>query len=546
MAASTRGDGQRGEDVTANVRTIQGVPLRLREAAKPVPRLLAVRGEVLMRRQDFAALNDRLRRAGQPLFANPRNAAAGSVRQLAPRVTAGRALHVCFYDVINAEGHKTPSTASQYAERMRGWGLPLGPHRRLGSNAADILAYRERMAIARESLDVEIDGIVAKIDSLAARTRLGSTAKHPRWAIGVEFAARSAITRLERIDIQVGRTGVLTPVAVLRPVEIGGVTVTRATLHNWHELARRELRVGDTVEVVRAGDVIPEVVGRVAGSRRVGAPPRPPTHCPVCHARVVTRGPFRVCPNTLGCAAQRVRAIQHFASRAAFDIDGLGPRTVEALVSAGLVRSVADLFTLTDDDLRSVPRFGPVAANRLAAAIDGARRVELGRFLYALGIPSVGAATAANLAEAFETLRAVRTASAARLAAAQGVGPAAGHEVSAFFRRPENEAVIDALLRHDVTVVPYHQKRGRTRASGTVVFTGALRTMSRADASRLVERSGGRTGDSVTRATSLVVVGSRPGAKLQRARQLHVLSSPNAGSCAITRAAGAGNHDAAR
>ena len=522
VAASTRGDGQRGEDVTANVRTIQGVPLRLREAAKPVPRLLAVRGEVLMRRQDFAALNDRLRRAGQPFFANPRNAAAGSVRQLAPRVTAGRALHVCFYDVINAEGHKTPSTASQYAERMRGWGLPLGPHRRLGSNAADILAYRERMAIARESLDVEIDGIVAKIDSLAARTRLGSTAKHPRWAIGVKFAARSAITRLERIDTQVGRTGVLTPVAVLRPVEIGGVTVTRATLHNWHELARRELRVGDTVEVVRAGDVIPEVVGRVAGSRRVGAPPRPPTHCPVCHARVVARGPFRVCPNTLGCAAQRVRAIQHFASRAAFDIDGLGPRTVEALVSAGLVRSVGDLFTLTDDDLRSVPRFGPVAANRLAAAIDGARRVELGRFLYALGIPSVGAATAANLAEAFETLRAVRTASAARLAAAQSVGPAAGHEVSAFFRRPENEAVIDALLRHGVTVVPYHQKRGRTRASGTVVFTGALRTMSRADATRLVERHGGRAGDRVTRRTALVVAGSRPGAKLQRARQLHV------------------------
>ena len=521
VAASTRGDGQRGEDVTANVRTIRTVPLRLRDAAEPVPRLLAVRGEVLMRRQDFAALNDRLRRAGQPLFANPRNAAAGSVRQLDPRITAGRALRICFYDVTDVEGRHAPSTASLCAEWMRGWGLPLGPHRRLGSNAADILAYRERMAIARESLDVEIDGIVAKIDSLAARTRLGNTARHPRWAIGLKFSARSAITRLERIETQVGRTGVLTPVAVLQPTDIGGVTVTRATLHNWHEIARRELRVGDTVDVIRAGDVIPEVVGRVTGSRRSSARPRPPAHCPVCRARVIARGPFRVCPNALGCAAQRVQAIRHFASRAAFDIDGLGPSTVEALVNAGLVRSVADLFTLTDDDLRTVPRFGPVAANRLAAAINAARRVELERFLYALGIPGVGAATAAVVAEALKTLHAVRTASATHLAAVPGVGPVAGRAIAAFFRLPENDAVIDALLRHGVTVVPYQQGR-RTRGSGTIVFTGALRTMSRADAMRLVRRSGGRTGDRVTRATAIVVAGSRPGAKLQHARRLHV------------------------
>lgn len=519
VAASTRGDGQRGEDVTVNVRTIGGVPLRLRNDTEAVPRLLAVRGEVLMRRKDFATLNERLRRAGQPLFANPRNAAAGSVRQLDPRVTAGRMLHVCFYDVIAAEGHKAPSTASQYAEWMRAWGLPLGPHRRLGSNAADILGYRERMAIARESLDVEIDGVVAKIDSLASRARLGSTARHPRWAVGVKFAARSAISRLERIETQVGRTGVLTPVAVLRPIEIGGVTVTRATLHNWHELARRQLRVGDTVEVVRAGDVIPEVVGRVAGSRR-GAPPRPPARCPVCHARVVARGPLRVCPNALGCAAQRVRAIQHFASRAAFDIDGLGPSTVETLVNAGLVRTVADLFTLTDDDLRSLPRFGPVAANRLAAAIGAAKRVPLDRFLHALGIPAVGGATALSLAEQFRTLGAVRHATLAQLAAAPGVGPAAGCTIAAFFRRPDNQAVIDALLRHGVTVIP--PQRGGARGAGTVVFTGTLHTMSRADAKRLVERRGGRAGDRVTHATGVVVAGSRPGAKLRRARELRV------------------------
>jgi DNA ligase (NAD+) len=429
---------------------------------------------------------------------------------------------VCFYDVIAIEEHTPPSTASQCAEWMRAWGLPVAPHRRLGSSAADILAYRDRLSIARESLDVEIDGVVAKIDNLAVRTHLGSTSKHPRWAIGVKFAARSAVTRLERIDTQVGRTGVLTPVAVLRPVEIGGVTVTRATLHNWHELARRQLHVGDTVEVLRAGDVIPEVVGRVAGFRRRGASRRPPVRCPVCHARVVARGRFRVCPNALTCAAQRVRAIQHFASRTAFDIDGLGPSTVETLVNAGLVRTAAELFTLTDEDFRALPRFGPVAANRLAAAINAARRVELDRFLHALGIPGVGAATAAVLAGAFKTLHAVRTASAARLAATPGVGPAAGRAVAAFFRRPENQAVIDALLRHGVTIVPHQKGRGRIRDSGTIVFTGTLHAMSRADASRLVERHGGRIGDRVTRATAAVVAGSRPGSKLPRARELQV------------------------
>ena len=519
VTASTRGDSERGEDITANVRTIRGVPLRLRDSAEPVPRLLAVRGEVLIRRQDFAALNDRLRRAGDPLFANPRNAAAGSVRQLDPRVTAGRTLHVCFYDVIAIHGHKAPASASQSAEWMRAWGLRLGPYRRMGSSASDILAYRERMAIARPSLDVEIDGVVGKLDSLAARARLGSTARHPRWAIGVKFAPRSATTRLERIEVQVGRTGVLTPVAVLRPVEIGGVTVSRATLHNWHELARRQLRIGDTVEVERAGDVIPEVVGRVAGSRHRGDPPQPPSRCPDCGARAVTRGPFRLCPNVLACPAQRVRAILHFASRDAFDIDGLGPSTVETLVDAGLVRTVADVFMLTDDDLRGLPRFGAVAATRLAAAINTARRVPLDRCLVALGIPSVGAAAATALAEHFKTLRAVRYAPVARLTAARGIGPAAARHIAGFFAHPDNQAVIDALLRHGVKVVPY---QGKAVGSEIVVFTGRLEAMTRADAKRLVERHGGRAAGRVSRATALVVAGSVPGSKLDRARELGI------------------------
>jgi DNA ligase (NAD+) len=378
------------------------------------------------------------------------------------------------------------------------------------------------MAMVRDALDVEIDGIVAKVDSLEARRRLGTTARHPRWAIGVKFTARSATTRLERIETQVGRTGVLTPVAVLRPVQIGGITVTRATLHNWGELARRGIRVGDTVEVIRAGDVIPEVVGRVERSVRAAAVPRGPEKCPACGARVVRRGPVRLCPNGIACPAQRVRAIQHFAARDAFDIDGLGPSTASLLVERGLVRTVADLFTLTDNDLRALPRFGPVAASRLAGAIDRARRVELHRFLLALGIPAVGRTTALRLAERFRTLKRIRSANIATLAATRGVGPAAAREIAGFFQEPGSRAVIDALLRHGVTVTPYAAPRRGALAGLTVVFTGALDTMTRPQAERLVQQHGGRPMHEVSRGTTLVVAGAAPGSKLNKARALDV------------------------
>lgn len=449
QTASTRGDGERGEDVTANVRTIRAVPLRLRSAGTAIPRLLAVRGEVLMRRAAFAALNTRLRRAGRPPFANPRNAAAGSVRQLDPRVTAGRTLHVCFYDLLAIHGAR-PKSASAAAMLMRALGLPTSPRRRTGADARDILAYRDVMARLRASLDIEIDGVVAKVDDLALRARLRATARHPRWAIAVKFEARAATTRLERIEAQVGRTGVLTPVAVLRPIALGGVTVSRATLHNWDEVARKRLRPGDTVEVIRAGDVIPEIVRRVKGGR--GAAPRPPSRCPACGARLVRDGRARRCPNTFGCPAQLAGAIRHFAARRAFDIDGLGPGTVGALLQAGLVRSAADLFALTEDDLRRLPRFGTTAARRLVAAIDRARHVDLARFLLALGIPAVGGATARRVASAFPTLASVRRATAARLAAVPGVGPAAGEAMAAFFRQRGARAMIDGLLRNGVVV----------------------------------------------------------------------------------------------
>ena len=452
VSSCTRGTGTRGEDVTVNVRTIRSVPLHLHGEVVPVPKMVAVRGEAMMRRGDFAALNRRLARQGEPLFANPRNAAAGSLRQLDPSITAERSLDICFYDVLDIAGAPPAATASDYDAWMGAWGLRTSPHRRLGASAADVLGYRERMATLRATLDIDIDGIVAKVDSLRLRTRLGSTARHPRWAMAAKFAPRSASSRIERIEVQVGRTGALTPVAILHPVEIGGVTVSRATLHNWNELTRRDLRVGDAVDVARAGDVIPEIVHR-RSRRHTHAPvPRPPSTCPACGARVERRGAQYVCPNGFACPAQRVRAICHFAGRGAFDIGGLGPSTAGALVGAGLIRSAADLFTLTDEDLRGLPRFGPVAATRLSGSIQKAKRVTLDRFLLSLSIPSVGAAAAAQLARRLHTLGAVRKAPAAQLGAIPGIGAAAGREIARFFRRPANQQVIDGLLRHGVTI----------------------------------------------------------------------------------------------
>jgi len=519
--ASTRGDGEQGEDVTANVRTIRAIPLRLRDAPRRPPQRLAVRGEVIMPRGAFASLNARLERAGEPPFANPRNAAAGSVRQLDPQITAARTLDVYFYDVLEIRGTVRPRTGSDQLARMRAWGLRVSPRQRIGTGAADILAYRQQMDAARASLDYEIDGIVAKVDSLTLRQRLGVTARHPRWAIGFKFPPRAAVSRLERVEVQVGRTGVLTPIAVLSPVDIGGVRVTRATLHNWADLARKGLRIGDTVDVTRAGDVIPEVVGRRPGTRRGHTTPRPPRSCPACHARVVREGPFRVCRNGTACRAQLARAVEHLGSRNALDIAGLGPRTVEALVDGGLVRSVADLFTLTDDDLRGLPRFGAAAANRLAREIAGARRPDLKRFLFALGIPGVGPATAGRLAEQFRTLSALRRARTEEIARTPGVGAAAATAIAEFFRGPGG-AAITALLRHGVTITNGGVRRRGSLSGQTVVFTGALTSMTRRRAENLVERLGGRPGEQVSRSTDLVVAGRSPGAKLARARALGI------------------------
>jgi DNA ligase (NAD+) len=353
---------------------------------------------------------------------------------------------------------------------------------------------------------------------------LAVTAHHPRWALALKFPPGVETTRLERVEVQVGRTGVLTPVAVLRPVHIGGVTVTRATLHNWRELTRKGLRIGDTVRVVRAGDVIPEVLGRADGTVRGRKAIASPRSCPVCGAPVVRDGPRLRCPNSLACRAQLIRAIRHFASRDALDIHGLGPATVQALVRADLVRSVADLFVLTDADLRKIERFGAVSAAHLAAAINAARRVDLTRLLTGLGIPDVGLTTARHLAERFHTFDAVRRASVEQLAATPAVGRAAAEQIATFFRTPSVRAVLDALERHGLTVLPMEGRRRPGPLAGkTVVFTGALEGLTRNRAERLVEDLGGHAARTVTRNTDLVVAGSAAGSKLRQARAAGVL-----------------------
>jgi DNA ligase (NAD+) len=521
VQASTRGDGERGEGVIENVRTIRSVPLRLH--GESAPRLLAVRGEAIMRLDDFRALNASLERQGEPLFANPRNAAAGSIRQLDPRITASRRLDVLFYDILRMDGGPRLRSDAGMLRLLAEWGLHASPYVRLGSTVDDILRYHGEMVQRRSSLAYEIDGVVVKADDLALRARLRSTARHPRWAIAFKFEAREEQTTIDDIVVQVGRTGVLTPVAILKPVQIGGVTVTRATLHNREEIARKGLGIGDLVRVIRAGDVIPEIVERVrASSARRRRRFVMPSRCPACRARIVRDGPFDRCPNGLACPAQLKGAIQHFGSKEALDIRGLGPETVDALVSQGLVGSVADLFRLTRRDLIKVERFADVSAANLLKAINRARRTSLWRFVHALGIPSVGARTARDLAEHFRTLDRLQSADEKILETVAGIGPTVAHDVAAFFRDPGNRRVIEDCRRCGMQIVgPTARPRGPL-AGKTIVFTGGLEAMTREAAEERARALGARTARSISAATDLVVAGAEPGSKYQKARALGI------------------------
>jgi DNA ligase (NAD+) len=523
--AATRGDGSRGEDVTANVRTIRAVPLLLDGDAPP---LLEVRGEVYMTRRAFDALNRRAAERGEKTFVNPRNAAAGSLRQLDPRVTAERRLDACFYGLGASEGWAPPRRQSELLAALRRLGLPTCPENALVRGAAGCLDYYGRMQRRRDALGYDIDGVVYKVDRFDWQRDLGFVARAPRWAVAHKFPAQEQTTVVRDVEFQVGRTGALTPVARLEPVFVGGVTVSNVTLHNMDELARKDVRIGDTVVVRRAGDVIPEVVRVVRELRPDGAREvERPRHCPVCGSHVTRAEGEAIarCSGGLVCSAQRREALRHFASRRAMDIEGLGDRLVEQLVASGRVTTPADLYTLTAAELAGLERMGERSAANLLAALERSRRTTLPRFLYALGIRDVGEATALALAGHFGGLEQLQAATREEIEAVRDVGPVVAAHVRDFFAEAGNRDVIDALRRNGVQ---WREEPARRAAPGgplageTVVITGTLSTMTRDEARNAARAAGATVTDSVSRRTTLLVAGAEAGSKLRRAQDLGV------------------------
>ena len=522
VRAVTRGNGRVGELVTENLRTVPSLPLRLREAERPAPELLAVRGEVYMYLSAFEALNERMVEQGSEPYVNPRNSASGSLRQLDSRLTAERPLDLLVYDILMIRGAQLTSD-SEAVRALHEWGFRTPERVTLAATVEEILEYHGAYAADRDDLDYEIDGVVIKLDQLDARADLGATSHHPRWALAYKFEPRKEITRIEKIAVSVGRTGKLTPVALLRPVEVGGVTVSRASLHNREEVARKDIRQGDLVRVQRAGDVIPQVVERVPEKgRKRGAAFRMPTHCPACDTPVQEDGPFSYCPNQFGCMAQLKRGLTHFGSRAGLDIEGLGEETATLLVDRGLVKELADLFKLTAADIEPLDGFAEKSAANLAQAIDDKKTVGLARFLYGLGIPEVGATVAATLAGQFLSFDNIQGATVEQLEAVDGIGPIMSEQIRAFLDDKRNRERIAAVLGHMNAPLPPEQAGGKGLSGMKFVFSGGLERFSRSDAKRLIEDHGGRVVGSVSGETTYVVVGADPGSKLQKGRDLGV------------------------
>ena len=516
---ATRGDGREGEEITDNVRTIGSVPLVLREEDREAPPLLAVRGEAIFFLPDFQELNRSLMERDEEPFANPRNAAAGSLRQLDSRVTAGRPLHLLAYEVLDA-GDLDLESDSEALEALDDWGFRLPEGIDTAGDADGIAEYHERWRDRRDDLDYEIDGVVVKLDQHEPREALGSTARHPRWALAFKFEPRREETRVEDIAVSVGRTGKLTPVALLRPVEVGGVTVARASLHNREEVERKDVRVGDRVRIQRAGDVIPEVVERLKEPGRKREPPfSMPEKCPACGADVERDGPLDVCPNRFECPAQLKGRIQHYASRGALDIEGVGEETADLLVERGLVESLADLYRLEAGDLEELEGFAETSAEKLIAEIRDSREPALRRFLYGLGIPEVGEAVARDLADHFGSLEVVREADEAALQEVPGVGPNMAAKIRDFFEDPRDREAIDELLEAGVDVREAEETGTDLLEGLTFVFTGALERWTRDEARELVESNGGRAASSVSSETDYVVVGEDPGQKADDAEE---------------------------
>ncbi len=525
VRAGTRGDGTTGEDITQNIRTIHSIPLQL--IGEAYPRRLEVRGEVFMPRAGFEKLNQLARDNNEKTFANPRNAAAGSLRQLDPRVTAKRPLAMYCYSVGVYEGGKSLSTHSEMLDQLQHWGLPLCKERKTVKGVEGCLGYFNEMAEKRNSLPYEIDGIVYKVDSLKLQQELGFVSRAPRWAIAHKFPAQEEMTTVNDIEFQVGRTGALTPVARLEPVFVGGVTVSNATLHNMDEVNRKDVRKGDQVIIRRAGDVIPEVVKVVPGSRKPGARKvKLPARCPVCGSDVEQLEGEAVarCSGGLFCGAQRKESIKHFASRKAMDIDGLGDKLVEQLVDAGLIEHVDDLYRLTVEQLCKLERMGEKSAGNLVAALQKSKQTTLARFIYSLGIREVGEATAQTLAQYFGSLDAIRSASEEELQAVEDVGPVVAAHIQRFFEQPHNLEVIEKLLNQGIRwedIEPTAEEE-QTLQGKTFVLTGTLTEMTRDEAKKALQARGAKVTGSVSKKTSYVVVGDSPGSKASKAEQLGV------------------------
>lgn len=526
VSASTRGDGYVGEDVTANVRTLKTVPLKLRgHGIFAGIALIDVRGEIFMNRADFDRLNRERDEAGQVPFANPRNASAGSIRQLDPRVTAGRPLKFFAYAVGRVEG-ALPATQWDTLQALADLGVPVNlEHTRLCAHVNAAIEHYARLKEMRERLPYEIDGAVVKVNSLADQAALGITARSPRWAAAFKFAPLQATTRIEHIEIGVGRTGVLTPVAVMEPVNIGGVRVSRATLHNQDEIDRKDLREGDTVVIQRAGDVIPEVVRVVKERRPEGSVPyRIPDTCPVCgsHAVQAKGQAAKRCMNA-SCPARLKETVRHFASRGAMDIDGLGTKLVEQLVDAGLVKDPSDIFFLDAPTLAGLDRMGEKSATNLVNAIERSKKISADRFLFSLGIPLVGEHVARLLMEEFRDIETLSQAAVADLLAVYGIGSEVAQSVADFFAEPKNIEMLKRLLAAGVSPFPVEAPSKGTGllAGKIVVFTGTI-AMKRDDAKKAVLAAGGKVSGSVSRKTDYVVAGEEAGSKLDKARELGV------------------------
>ena len=534
VQAATRGDGESGEDVTQNIRTIGQIPLRLDASAPgalPAPPLLEVRGEVYMGRADFEALNERQRAAGQKTFVNPRNAAAGAVRQLDPAIAAQRPLSFYAYGVgevtLAQAGGPIFGSHHDLLQALKNWGFPVSGLVTIASGATQLVAYYEAIARQRDALPFDIDGVVYKVNSLSLQQRMGFVTREPRWAVAHKFPAQEMLTTVQAIEVQVGRTGKLTPVAKLAPVFVGGVTVTNATLHNEDEARRKDVRVGDTVVVRRAGDVIPEVVSVLPERRRPGAALfTMPAQCPVCGSAAVREEgeADHRCSGGLFCSAQRKQAILHFAQRRAVEVEGLGDKLVDQLVDGGIIRTLPDLYRLGLSSLAALDRMADKSAQNIVDALQQSKQTTLPRFLFGLGIRHVGEATAKALASHFGSLDAIMDAPLEQLQAVGDVGPVVAHSLRTFFDQPHNREVVAQLracgLRWQEGAPA---ARPPTPLSGkTLVITGTLPTLSRDQAKDLIEAAGGKVAGSVSKKTHYLVAGAEAGSKLDKARELGV------------------------